>query len=58
MLRRLLFGAVAATFVAIVVAYPINSLRCCNTLARPDNLDQCLNKIGRSTICTQVGTPS
>ena len=32
-------------------SYPIGGLRCCNTLARPDDLSQCTSKIGRGTIC-------
>lgn len=31
-----------------------SAMQCCNTLARPDNLNQCRSKIGRSTICAKV----
>lgn len=38
----------------MIEGYPIGTLRCCNTLARPDDFDQCLSKIGRATICAQT----
>jgi hypothetical protein len=47
--------ACAAFVVSAALAYPINTLKCCNTLARPDNRDECMSKIGRAAICTQVG---
>jgi len=37
----------------VVVGYPIGTQLCCNTLTRPDNLEQCMSKIGRSAICPQ-----
>jgi len=52
-MRWLFLGGVAAVL-AVASGYPIDTLRCCNTLARPDNLDQCMNKIGRGAICAQV----
>ena len=30
--------------------YPMGALRCCNTLARPDDLSACVSKIGRGTV--------
>mmetsp|Transcript_11933 Transcript_11933/g.14438 ORF Transcript_11933/g.14438 Transcript_11933/m.14438 type:complete len:186 (+) Transcript_11933:44-601(+) len=41
-------------FLSFNEGYPIGTLRCCNTLARPDNFDQCVSKIGRATICSQT----
>jgi hypothetical protein len=42
------------SLLANVDSYPIGTLRCCNTLARPDDFDQCMSKVGRATICSQV----